>query len=169
MIRARGGGVPNSSTLFRSYEICADYHQFYLADAEKFEFAPEDYTDEDVKRRIKNGRYVVVVQPERNMTVPVELEILMSPPNDDFSGWQHVAEASLDLPSGKLRIEECTGDVKDEITLDPNSYRVRVYYAGLDTLSFDGLDGDDHYRIVIWPAPVSDVKVLKQYSESRET
>ena len=37
--------------------------------------APEDYTDEDVRRRIKTGIDVVVIQPERNTTVPVEVEV----------------------------------------------------------------------------------------------
>jgi len=151
----------------KSYEIFADYHQFYLEDAEMFRYVPEDYTNEDLRRRIKTGNNVVIVQPERNMTVPVELEVLGLPPDDELESWQHVAEASLDLPSGKLRIEECTGDVKDDLQLEPNSYRVRVYFSGLDTLSFDGLDGDDHYKIVMWPAAMDEIRVLKEYPTNR--
>jgi hypothetical protein len=151
----------------KHYEIFADYHQFYLMDAEEYPNALEDYTDEDVRRRIKAENHIVVIQPERKMTVPVDLEIIDSPPQDDFEDWQHVAEASLDLPSGKLRVEECLGEVKDTITLPPNSYRIRAYYGELDKLSFDGLEGRDHYKIVIWQAPLGEVKVLKQYREAQ--
>lgn len=155
-----------SNTLHKKhYEIFADYHQFYLMDAEKEPLAPEDWTDEDVQRRIKAEKYIIVIQPERNMTVPVDLEILDSEPEEDSGNWQHIAEASLDLPSGKLQIEECYGEIKDVLILPSGSYRIRAFYGDLDTLSFDGLEGDDHYKIVIWQAPFEDVKVLKQYED----
>jgi hypothetical protein len=161
--------MKSSKILYKKhYDIFADYHQFYLMDAEKSPNAPEVYTEEDVRRRIKAENHIVVIQPERNMSVPVDLEVIDSAPDDDFNDWQHVAEASLDLPSGKLRLEDCpNGDVIDEIILTPNSYRIRAYYGDLDKLSFDGLEGDDHYKIVIWQAPFKDVKVLKQYENGR--
>ncbi len=151
----------------KHYNIFADYHQFYLMDAKEYPNAPEDWSDEDVRRRIKAEKYIVVIQPERNMTVPVDLEIVGSMPDDDFENWNHVAEASLDLPSGKLLIEECGGGIIDTIVLSPNSYRIRAYYGDLDKLSFDGLEGKDHYKIIMWQAPFEDVKVLKQYENGR--
>ena len=149
------------------YEIFADYHQFYLIDAEEYPNPPIDYTDEDVQRKIKAEKFVVVIQPERNMSVPVELEILDSAPNNNFENWEHVAEASLDLPSGKLLVEDLYGETKDMINLSPGIYRIRAYYGDLDKLSFDGLEGDDHYKIAIWQAPFDGVKVLKQYKSGR--
>ncbi len=151
----------------RHYEIFADYHQFYLMDAKEEPFALEDWTDEDVQRRIKTGKFIVVIQPERNMTVPVDLEIFDSEPEVDFENWNHIAEASLDLPSGKLQIEECLGETKDILVLPSGLYKIRAFYGDLDKLSFDGLEGDDHYKIVMWQAPFEDVKVLKQYKEGR--
>lgn len=160
--------METSKILYKKhYEIFADYHQFYLMDAEKYSNAPLDYTDEDIQRRIKAEKYVVVVQPERNMTVPVDLEIFNSAPHEDFKDWHHVAEASLDLPSGKLQIEECCGETKDILILPSGSYRIRTFYGDLNTLSFDGLEGDDHYKIAMWQAPFKDVKVLKQYKNGR--
>jgi hypothetical protein len=49
--------------------------------------APDDYSEEDVERRIKAGSHVVVVQPERNMNVPVEIEIHDSDPPYDLDAW----------------------------------------------------------------------------------
>ena len=160
--------MENSKVIYiNHYEIFADYHQFYLMDAEEFIEFPTDYTDKDVQRRIKAEKHIVVIQPERNMTVPVELEILNSAPNNNFDQWQHIAEASLELPSGKLQLEECCGETKDIINLDSGSYRIRAYYGDLDKLSFNGLEGDDHYKIIIWQAPFEEVNVLKQYKSGR--
>ncbi len=45
----------------RAFDIFADYHQFYLWDRGMTAEAPEDYTDEDVSRRIKTGPHAVVI------------------------------------------------------------------------------------------------------------
>ena len=151
-----------------NYEIFADYHQFYLTDSEEHPNAPENYTDEDIQRRIKAEKYIIVIQPERNMTVPVELEVLDSHPSNEFEEWQHIAEASLVLPSGKLLIEDFYGEIKDAIDLGSGIYRIRAYYGNLDKLSFNGLEGDDHYKIIVWQAPFEEVKVLKLYENGRD-
>ncbi|WP_375465358.1 hypothetical protein [uncultured Methylobacterium sp.] len=153
--------------MIRRYRIFADYHQFYLWDHEASPLAPTDYTEEDTVRRIKTGPSVVVIQPERNMDVPVEIEVVDRPPDLDLSAWDHVAEASLDLPSGRLEIHECTGGSVDVLSVPAGTYRVRAYHGRLGTLSEDRLDGDDHYRIVLWPAPFAEVAVLKQYGDPR--
>lgn len=64
----------------QSFELFADYSQFYLWDRGMNPLPPVDYTEEDVKRRLKTGSNVVVVLPERNMTVAVEVEIHDSEP-----------------------------------------------------------------------------------------
>jgi hypothetical protein len=148
----------------RQYEIFADYHQFYLWDHGTSPEPPVDYTDEDIDHRIKATPFVVVIQPERNMDVPVQLELRDTPPDEPLEGWDHVAEASLDLPSGQLEIHQCTGGSVDIVPLRPGPYRVRAYYGGLGTLSEDGLEGQDHYHLVLWPAPLAPLAVLKQYA-----
>jgi hypothetical protein len=97
------------------------------------------------------------------MTVPVTLEVLADPPTADFAIWDHVAEASLELPSGELEIHECTGRSIDKITLSPGTYRVRAHFGRLGELSDDGLEGNDHYAISLWPAPSAPIAVLKQF------
>lgn len=147
----------------RSYTVFADYHQFYILDKEVEPDAPTDYTDEDVKRRIKASPHVVVIQPVRNMDVPVELEVFEQMPPLELASWDHVAEASLELLSGTLEIHECTRVSIDQIQLPPGSYRIRALYGNLADLSEDGVDGNDHYRLEIWPAPSAPVEVLKQF------
>ena len=49
------------------------------------------------------------------------------------------------------------------IPVTPGMYVVRVYYGGLDTIRDLGLEGDDHYRVVLWPGPARPVTVLKRH------
>ncbi len=151
--------------MIKRYQIFADYFQFYLWDADERPNAPEDYDGEDIRSRIKAAPFVVVIQPIRNREVPVEIELPPAPPLLVLDDWDHVVEASIDLPSGRLEIHECTGGSIDILSVTPGSYRVRACFAGLGTLSEDGLDGDDHYHITLWPASPAPVDVLKHYIE----
>lgn len=143
-------------------DIFADYNQFYLWDSGLTNQAPTDYTDDELKRRIKTGDHVVVIQPERNYTVPVAIEIHDVDPVVVEADWDHIAEASLHLPTGALQVHECTGGVVTEFVVVPGWYRVRSLHAKL--ASVDGIDGEDHYRILLWPAPEAAVAVIKQFS-----
>jgi hypothetical protein len=127
--------------------------------------APEDYSEEDTRRRIKTAPYVVVIQPERNMTVAVEIEIHDLEPEYASDEWDHIAEASLQLPTGLLQVHECTGGSVAEFEVTPGWYRIRSFYGGFDTID-DYVEGDDYYKVVLWPAPPADVLVVKQWTPS---
>ena len=144
-------------------KVYADYHQFYVWDAGVDPQAPEDFTDEDTRRMVKVAPNVVVIQPVRNMEVPVELEVHETDPGCESSDWDHVVETGIELLTGKLQIHECTGGPALDLQLSPGSYRVRTLFSGLGTLSADGLEGDDRYRIVLWPGPVVPLHVTKQW------
>jgi len=149
----------------KRYDVFADYFQFYLWDEGERPEAPTEYTEEDTYRRIKAAPFVVVIQPIRNMTVPVEVEVTDAPPALVPETWDHIAEASIELPSGRLEIHECTGGSVDVLPIVPGTYRVRAYFGGLNSLSDDGLDGEDRYQIVLWPEPFAPVQVLKQFED----
>ena len=149
----------------RAFAVFADYHQFFLWDRGMTTEAPTDYTEEDVRRRIKTGPHVVVIQPERNTTVPVEVEIHDTEPGFDPAAWDHIAEASLHLPTGLLQVHECTGGPVAGYEVPPGWYRVRSLGGGFATVS--GLDGSDHYQVVLWPAPPSELRVVKQWAAAK--
>ena len=46
--------------------------------------------------------------------------------------------------------------------VSPGTYRVRALYGNLDSVSPSGLEGDDHYVVVMWPAKWAPLVVLKQ-------
>src|SRR5687767_13813969 len=102
------GAMDTPSQTLRA-ELFADYFQFYVWDKGALPDAPTDWTEEDVVNRLKAAPHVVVVCPVRNMTVPVKLEVFASEPELRSDLWDHIAECSLELPSGQLELHECTG------------------------------------------------------------
>ncbi len=88
----------------------------------------------------------------RNMNVPVVVEVVDAAPIDAFERQDLVTEATLDVPSGPIVIAGCTDYFPDakRIPVSPGRYRARIYYANLDKLSTNGLEGEDSYRIVLW-------------------
>lgn len=151
----------------KAFELFADYHQFYLWDEGMNPEAPTDYTNADVRHRIKTGPHVFVIQPERNMTVAVEVEIHDTEPIYNPNDWDHIAEASQHLPTGQLQVHECTGGPVADFIVEPGWYRVRSFHVGFDTIDETGLEGNDHYLAVLWPAPPAELHIVKQCLSER--
>ena len=127
--------------LRHNIQVFADYFQFYIWDRDVSTIAPENYTDDDVLRRLKVAPNVVVIQPIRNTIVPVQVDLHDVDPGFEPTEWDHIVECSLDLPTGGLQIGECTGEPVLDLDIRPGSYRVRALFAGLETLSENGLEG----------------------------
>ncbi len=132
-------------------EVFADYYQFYLQDGLVFPDAPTNWTDKDVQCRAKVADNVVAICPLRNMTVPVELNIHEVASEMYLEEADHVIRCSLAIPSGVLQVHECTGGELLRCQVPPGHYGVLVEFTGLETISEDGLDGGDAYRISVWP------------------
>jgi hypothetical protein len=148
-------------------EVFADYHQFYVWDGGTEPKAPEDWSDEDVRNRAKMAEHVFVVCPLRNMTVPVRVTLAEAEPAVDLTRYDHAVEGSVAMPTGQLRVHECTGGELLAWKLKPGTYRVLALFSGLGTISSDGLEGQDEYRIVLWPGSAVPLKVLKQWSNEQ--
>lgn len=147
------------------FSLFADYFQFYLQDETVDGNLADSWTQEAVDRLLAVTPGTVGVGTVRNMEVPVVVELHDLEPSRDLDRWDHVVECSLNIPSGRIVIAGCTDFFPDaaRIEVKPGSYRARVLYRGLDTLSEDGLDGNDQYVVVLWPGPPCDVIVLKQW------
>jgi hypothetical protein len=145
-------------------ELFADYFQFYLQD----ESAPGDLSDswgpEAVDRLLAVAPGTVGVGTVRDTTVPVVVEIRDAEPESDVEAWDHVTECGLEVPTGRIVIAGCTDYFPDatRIKVTRGSYRVRVSYGALDSLSKDGLRGDDHYRVQLWLGSSVEPRVLKR-------
>jgi hypothetical protein len=147
----------------REYRLFADYYQFYLQDESAAGDLSDSWTDEAVARLLAVAPGTVGVGTVRDAEVPVVVEVREEEPPPDFDAWDQVTECSLDVPSGRIVIAGCTDYFPDaaRIEVPPGTYRVRVSYGALDSVSEDGLDGDDRYRVQLWRAPAIEPRTLK--------
>ncbi len=141
-------------------EILVDHNQFFVEDCER-EWGDDDlnllYNDDALASHLGVATGVVSVFTAKWYGI-VRLEILLrsDQPEDDFTGWDNAAEASLDLPSGCLVVSgpESFPPSTPRISIPPGTYRARVYSGGVDTVDKYMQKGEDHYRVVLWPAPM---------------
>ncbi|AOG03316.1 hypothetical protein [Bosea sp. RAC05] len=158
--------TPTTDTLTLS--VFADYFQFYLLDESVDEDLGALWDDEAVERLLAVGRSSIGIGTARNMAVPVAISLFDEAPDLDLDAWDMVNECSLLLRSGRLVILGGTAYLPDapRLPVAPGDYRVRISYAGLDTLSENGLEGDDFYRIDIWPAEPGSLVIHKARAET---
>ncbi|MDK4705855.1 MULTISPECIES: hypothetical protein [unclassified Rhizobium] len=135
-------------------DLFADYFQIYLRD-EAHPDLPEDYTEEVIARRLAVGPNAIILHTARNTAVPVQIEWHDQRPATDLDIYQHVAEATLDCPSGQLVLAGLTDYEPDapRLAVKAGLLGIRVCMSGIDTLSEDGLHGDDRYLVQLWPEP----------------
>lgn len=141
-----------------SFEVFADYFQFCVWDAGLELVPPCDLNEEDVRRMVK-------VEP--NVVVVLELVLCEADPGCEDSKCDHVVECGVALPTGKLQVVECGGrPVVFDLKVSQGSYRMRVEFAGLATLSEDGIEGDDRYKLTLWPGPPAPLRIRKQWKNA---
>lgn len=146
------------------FNLFADYFQFYLQDEDVDGNLADAWTPEAVDRLLALTSGTIGVGTARKMTVPVAIEVTNAEPEADGADWDQVNECSLDVRSGRIVIAGCTDYFPDaaRFNVEPGSYRARIYYGKLDSVSEDDFSGEDHYKIVLWRSPPGPVRVLKQ-------
>jgi hypothetical protein len=146
------------------YQLFADYYQFYLQDESVKGDLSDGWSEEAVTRLLAVAPGTVGIGTVRNMVVPVTVELFDAQPESDLEEWDHVAECSLEVSTGRIVIAGCTDYFPDASRIDaePGVYRVRISYGLLDTLSADGLDGNDRYRVQLWRASIIEPRIIKQ-------
>jgi hypothetical protein len=145
------------------FGVFADHHQFYVWDVEHEAEEPE-FTSQALQDRVIALAQQLIVQPVRNVTVPVELAVYDADPGCDLDRWQHVVTCSLTLPTGQLQVHECTGYAVHDQRVEPGPWQARVLFRGLDTVSRSGSEGGDLYRIELWPGPLRPLLVEKHFT-----
>jgi hypothetical protein len=145
------------------FDLFADYFQFYLQDELVDGNLGDSWTPEAVDRLLAVAPGTVGVGTVRNMTVPVDIERCDSEPDESHDAWEMVVDCSLEVTSGRVVVAGCTDYFPDAARLNvpPDTYHVRVYYGGLDTLSDDELEGNDRYLIRLWPGTALSPTVVK--------
>jgi hypothetical protein len=139
------------------FDIFADYFQIYLADETAVEllFDSIDWSDQALSERVIAGEGFFAIAPARNMTVPLLLILASEAPDEKmsrqlFDEADHVVEGSLKLSSGNLLLWGLNDD-EHKFSLSIGVYGVQFYFNNLDSLRENGLEGDDLYKIIIFP------------------
>jgi len=127
------------------------------------------WTEQSVADMLAAGRGKLGISTVRNFNVPVTVVIRTMEPQDSFETWDHVAEASIEVPSGRIVVTEPTGSLPDalRIPVEPGTYRARIFYGLLDKIDEMGFEGEDHYRVVLWPRMATSPHVLKRWKWGR--
>lgn len=111
------------------------------------------WTPDAVEAMFIQGDGYVAIGTARDMKVPVTVRLASAEPRVDPNEWDRVVEGTLIVRSRELMITGVTdnGMSGGKIAIAPGDYHLRALYAGLKTVSPDGLSGNDRYVIELWP------------------
>jgi hypothetical protein len=146
-------------------DFYTSYNQFYITykDSEGATNSDKFWTTEAFNERLAVVDGIIGVGTECYGPVKGEIHLLNSPNKQAvLDEYDHIVEAGINIKSGFLQILNCPdSNVELDISVEPGMYRVRIYSSNL--ASVEGDEGDDFYKIEIWPDNKMDRKVLKQY------
>jgi len=145
------------------FNIFADYFQICVRDAGAAANAPETITDADIAFRAKFKDRVATIRTERNMDVPVIFECHDSPPDIDLSQADHAIEGPIEILSASIEIFDLMGASSHVFQVPAGNYRICVLFDRLGTIDESGLQGDDLYRLILYPGNAAMPVLLKEY------
>jgi len=142
--------------------------QFYIFDKD----APTEsdlitiWTKEAHSDRLIVGKSILVAITEFYGPVRGELNLVENANNDlSLDEYDHIVEAGLEVKSGIIQILDCpTNGVHLELTVIPGIYRARIYSSNLASVVGD--EGEDFYKVEIWPGTTLERRVLKRFSRA---
>lgn len=146
------------------FNVFADYHQFYLQDDDQSKGDLSDaWTKESADRLLAVAPHVIGIGTIRNMTVPVSVAVHESRPAIEEDEWDYITTASLKIDTGRMVIAGCSDDFADaaRIEMAPGRYEAIVCYGKLDSLSANGLEGEDSYHVHLFPGHEIPPTILK--------
>jgi len=146
-------------------EFYTSHSQFYIYDKDSPAEIGSDkfWTQEAFDDRLAIEEGILGVGTECYGPIKAEL-ILLDTRNDSINliDYDHIVEAGVEIKSGVIQILDCpNSNVELELSVDPGLYRARIYSSNL--ASVEGDEGDDFYKIEIWPDNEIERKVLKRY------
>jgi hypothetical protein len=152
--------------------LFADYFQIHVSDAESDGDLSDAWTDRAVADHLAVARHALGIGTVVNVNVSVTVVVLPQEPSDDSSEFDHVVEAGLDVPSGRLMVLGCTDYAPDAATFEvaPGWNRVRVSRSNLARAAQADVDSDESpettekIRIQVWAAPESPATITKRWS-----
>lgn len=97
-----------------------------------------------------------------NWETPMRVEVWAAEPEDDAGDWDHEVDLDFDAPDGCVFFEAAGGGLHYETDIPAGSYRLRVSGRGFTGVGLDAVDGDDSYRLRLWPRAQDREPVLRK-------
>jgi hypothetical protein len=148
-------------------DFYTSYNQFYLYDKASPGNTDSDnfWTAEAYNDRLALEEGVLGIGTGCYGHVKGEIDILAKENGViDTNQYDHIVEGGLELRSGILQVLDCpNSEIELEAKLKPGIYRVRIYSSNLISTDIDENEGNDYYKIEIWPDTSMQRKVLKRY------
>lgn len=148
-------------------DFYTQFNQFYISD----KISPKNtgdtsfWTTNALDDRLALGHDILGIGIQSYGHIRAELYILDQVNRDfEFNKYDHIVEGGLEVKSGTLQIINCPiNQIELEINIAPGRYRVRIYSSNLKNTDIDEDEGDDYYKIEMWPDTSTDRIVLKHY------
>lgn len=151
--------------MYFSLDFYTSHHQFYLCDKASSGNTGSDgfWTEDAYNDRLAIEDGILGVGTECYGPIKGEVIILTEKKElIDFDLYDHIVEGGIEIKSGTIQILDCpSSEIQLELSVKPGFYRTRIYSINL--ASVDGDEGEDFYKIEIWPDLEMDRKVLKRY------
>lgn len=138
----------------RELRLFADYHQIHLTDDDpQYADFSSAWSEESVARALAVIPHGLAVGTARDMEVPVTVVFCNAHPAIDRGDFDRLNEAEIEIATGRLVVMGCTDYLPDAARLacEPGKYSALIGYKNLESLSEDGLEGDDSYHVWLWP------------------
>jgi hypothetical protein len=163
--------TPTELTLF------ADYFQIHVGDADADGDPSDPWTEQALADHLAVTPHALGIGTVVNVNVSVTVVVLPQEPSDDSSAFDHVVEASLHVPSGRLIVMGCTDYGPEAPTFEVASgwNRVRVSQSNLTRAAQADIDSDESpettekLRIQVWPTPQRPGTVIKRWHHPTAT
>ena len=141
--------------------------QFYLIDDESDPDTSNIWNDEAFQTRLAITDGCVGISTLQYIAeIEVTLVVGRSCTEEERAGWDHVAACSLEVRSGRLRIEPCLPMSDDEIhmlPLEPGCYRLCILCDWFDIMDIDEFDPKrERYKVFLWRAAYRPVELIKR-------
>ena len=148
------------------FDFETSHNQFYIVDGTDRKSMPSYnfWKPDALTARLAVEKGIVGVLTLSYGHIKGEIRILLKEFDlIDFNQYDHIVEGGLDVKSGILEVLDCpTSKVACQIELEPGLYRIRIYSSGFKDTDLDEMEGNDYYRIEIWPGNTLERKLLKQ-------
>ncbi|WP_327351446.1 hypothetical protein [Streptomyces sp. NBC_01304] len=151
--------------------LFADYFQIHVCDEDADGDLGDAWTTEAVADQLAVAEDALGIGTVVNVNVSVTVEILPHEPSEDSSEFDHVVEASVDVPSGRLSVMGCSDYGPDAAAFEvPEGWnRVRASRSNLARAAQADIDSakspetTERIRIQVWPAPELPSRIVKRW------